>query len=90
MALLSPGPFRTPRSPFQSFFIGGFECSTHLRRDGRRLDVIAGTAHDVNAGADYAQLAAHGMRTVRDGFRWHLIERRPGRYDFASVRPMVR
>ena len=90
MALLSPRPAHTPRSPFRSFFIGGFECSTHRRRDGHRLDVIAATAHDVRAGADYAQLAAHGMRTVRDGFRWHLIERRPGRYDFASVRPMVR
>src|SRR5215207_3313234 len=73
MALPSPRPFQ---SPFQSFFIGGFECSTHRRRDGHRLDVIATTAHDGHAGADYAQLATYGMRT--------------GRYDFASVRPMVR
>jgi hypothetical protein len=27
---------------------------------------------------------------VREGFRWHLVERRAGRYDFASVRPLVR
>ena len=30
------------------------------------------------------------MRTVRDGLRWHLIERAPGRYDFASVSPCLR
>jgi len=28
-------------SLFPSFFIGGFECSTHRRRDGRRLDMSA-------------------------------------------------
>jgi hypothetical protein len=35
---------------FQNWFIGGFECSTHRRRDGRRLDLLASTRHDVNAG----------------------------------------
>src|SRR5688500_2929713 len=84
MATAAAGP-----PTFQSFFLGGVECSTHRRRDGRRLDVIAATAHDV-AAADYAQLAEHGIRTARDGFRWHLIERRPGRYDFSSARPMLR
>ena len=29
------------------------------------------------------------MRTVRDGLRWHLIESRPGVYDFDSVLPML-
>ena len=76
--------------PFRSFFLGGFECSTHRRRDGTRLDVLASTAHDAHAAADYAQLAEHGIRTVREGFRWHLVERRAGVYDFASVRPLVR
>jgi polysaccharide biosynthesis protein PelF len=76
--------------PFQSFFIGGFECSTHRTRDGRRLDVLASTGHDTHAAADYARLRALGITTVRDGFRWHLIERRAGHYDFVSVRPMIR
>ena len=74
----------------RSFFLGGFECSTHVRRDGRRLDLVASTAHDVHAAADYAQLAGLGIRTVREGFRWHLIERRAGTFDFSSVRPLVR
>jgi beta-glucosidase/6-phospho-beta-glucosidase/beta-galactosidase len=75
--------------PFQSFFMGGFECSTHRLRSGRRLDVIAATSHDRFARKDYERLAAAGMRTVRDGIRWHLIETRPGVYDFSSVVPML-
>lgn len=77
-------------SPFRSFFMGGFECSTHRLRSGRRLDVIASTAHDRFALQDYRRLADVGMRTIRDGIRWHLIETSPGRYDFSSVRPMLR
>ncbi len=77
-------------SPFQSFFMGGFECSTHRPRSGRRLDLIAATGHDTHAHADYARADAQGIRTVRDGIRWHLIERRANRYDFTSVLPMLR
>lgn len=69
--------------------MGGFECSTHRRRDGRRLDLIAGTRHDTHALADYRQLAGHGLRTLRDGVRWHLIEPERGRYDWSSLAPMV-
>lgn len=80
-----------PRSRiFQSWFLGGFECSTHRRSDGRRLDLTASTRHDANASADYAMLAEHGIRTVRDGLRWHLIEVAPGRYDWSSFLPMLR
>ena len=76
---------------FRSYFIGGFECSTHRRRDGRRLDLLASTHHDRLAAQDYRQLAGHGVRTVRDGLRWHLIEASPpGRYDWSSFLPMLR
>lgn len=74
---------------FQSFFMGGFECSSHCRPDGQRLDLIAATLHDQHALADYQALQAHGIATIRDGFRWHLIEQTPGQYDFSSVRPLV-
>ena len=74
---------------FRSFMQGGFECSTHRLRDGRRLDVIASCGHDKHAAQDYRQLAGLGMRTLRDGVRWHLVEPTPGRYDFSSIRPMV-
>ncbi|MEB0119518.1 beta-glucosidase [Pseudomonas sp. CCI1.2] len=75
---------------FDSFFMGGFECSTHRRRDGQRLDLIHSSGHDRWAGADYAQLATAGINTVRDGLRWYLIERQSGRYDWSSFLPMLR
>jgi len=76
---------------FQSFFMGGFECSTHRRHiDGKRLDMIAATAHDRFVVEDYERLRAFGMTVVRDGIRWHLIEKTPYNYDFSSVLPMIR
>ncbi len=76
-------------SPFQSFFLGGFECATHRRRDRTRLDVLAATHHDIRTAEDYRLLASAGIRTVRDGLRWHLIERHPGDYDWSSFLPML-
>lgn len=75
---------------FDSVFLGGFECSTHRRPDGRRLDLIAATGHDRAVAADYRRMRRHGIRTVRDGVRWHLIETSPGRYDWSSFLPMLR
>lgn len=81
----------TPPDPlFQSFFIAGFECSTHRNMSRRRLDMIASTRHDLMALEDYSQLAEHGIRTARDGLRWHLIETSPGHYDWSSLLPMLR
>ena len=90
-ATLTPPVFRSsPEGLFRSFFIGGFECATHRRRDGRRLDLIAATQHDLNVAEDYRMLADFGIRTVRDGLRWHLIEQSPGQYDWSSFLPMLR
>jgi hypothetical protein len=75
-----------PAPLFHSFFQGGFECSTHRRgHDRARVDVIAATAHDARAASDYARLQEHGILTVRDGLRWHLIETAPGVYDWTSL-----
>jgi beta-glucosidase/6-phospho-beta-glucosidase/beta-galactosidase len=76
-------------SLFKSYFLGGFECSTHRRRDGRRLDLLAATRHDRLAAQDYQQLADFGIRSVRDGLRWHLIEASAGRYDWSSFLPTL-
>lgn len=76
--------------PFASFFQGGFECSTQRRDDGRRLDLAASTGHDQHALRDYEGMLRHGLRTVRDGLRWHLIEPVPGTYDWSSFLPMLR
>lgn len=74
---------------FESFFLGGFECATQRRRDGRRLDLLAATSHDRHAAEDYRRLREHGIRAARDGLRWHLIEVQPGRYDWSSFLPML-
>jgi len=78
------------KSIFQSYLMGGFECSTHRNYTGKRLDVIAATRHDEFAEADYERLLSVGMRTARDGVRWHLIEREPFRYDFSSAANQIR
>lgn len=75
---------------FASFVQGGFECSTHTLRDGRRLDLLDATHHATNTASDYKQLAEHNIRTVRDGLRWHLIETVPWHYDWSSFLPMLR
>lgn len=74
---------------FQSWFQGGFECSTHRLRNGRRLDIIASSQHDRRAQADYRQLQDFGIATVRDGLRWHLIEPTPCTFDWTSFLPML-
>lgn len=74
---------------FGGMFLGGFECSSHRRRDLRRLDLLASTRHDRLAAADYAALRRNGIATVRDGLRWHRIETAPGHYDWSSALPML-
>ena len=83
---------------FQSFWMGGFECSTHrlsrrkalARFAGLRLDLAAATRHDEFAFQDYTRLQEVGIRTARDGVRWHLIEKTSSYYDFSSLVPMLR
>src|SRR5437660_5738568 len=99
---LNAGPL-APRSPLptgklpvvgsrhilKSFFGGGFECSSHMRSSGRRLDLVAATSHDQFALADYQRLQHQGLHVAREGVRWHLVEATRGRYDFSSVLPIV-
>jgi len=75
---------------FSSFFLAGFECSSHRRYDGQRLDLLAATQHDRLVTQDYRSLQQHGVSSVRDGLRWHLIEKVPCRYDWSSFLPMLR
>lgn len=74
---------------FASFLQAGFECSTHKLRSGKRLDLVHSTQHDKFVQQDYARLREMGIRTVREGLRWHIIESEPGRYDFSSARRMM-
>jgi beta-glucosidase/6-phospho-beta-glucosidase/beta-galactosidase len=79
-----------PAKPlFDSFFMAGFECSSHRRMDGLRLDLIHATGHDTHALGDYRRCERLGLKTIRDGLRWHLIETAPGTYDWSSWLPML-
>jgi hypothetical protein len=80
----------TPVRILKTFFAGGFECSTFRRRSGLRIDLIEATQHDIFARSDYQALTEEGIGVAREGVRWHLVERTPGRYDFSSVLPIVR
>ena len=79
----------TDVSPFASFFMAGFECSSQRRRDGVRLDLIKATGHDTHALADYRRCADLGIRSIRDGLRWHLIGRDRLRRDWDCWLPML-
>jgi len=75
---------------FASFLQAGFECSTHKLKNGKRLDLVASTQHDRFVDLDYSRLRDFGIQTVREGLRWHLIERERGRYDFSSALTILR
>lgn len=74
---------------FSSFWMAGFESACHITRGGVRLDMIHATQHDRFVDEDYANLAHFGIRSVRDTVRWHLIESKPGVFDFASMDLMI-
>ncbi len=74
---------------FTSFFQAGFECASHRRRDAVRLDLLRATGHDRHVLRDYKQCKQLGFGTLRDGLRWHLIEKAAGKYDWSSWLPAL-
>ena len=72
-------------SIFRTFLQAGFECSSHKRRSGERLDLLRATRHEYFAKRDYERLRAFGIETARIGARWHLIEHAPHEYNFESL-----
>ncbi len=76
--------------PFRSFWMAGFEGADHVNSQGRALDMVAASGHELRLDADYAALARLGIRSVRESVGWRLSERasadvRPGsrRFDFS-------
>ena len=60
-----------------SFFIAGFECSTHRRADGQRLDLLAASGHVRFAyHQDFCLLKRLSIEeALRSGLRWHKTEK---------------
>jgi hypothetical protein len=77
-------------SPAKLYIGAGFECASHIRSDGTRLDLTASSQHERLAKQDYQQVVSLGLQEVRDGLRWHLIERVPHVYDWSSWLGMLR
>jgi beta-glucosidase/6-phospho-beta-glucosidase/beta-galactosidase len=74
---------------FNSFFLGGFECTTGYNRDGEWIDLLVDTAHHEQVEGDYQRLASVGIHAVRDAIRWPVVDLGNGRYDFSSVAPLA-
>lgn len=76
------------QSLFSSFWMAGFESACHINSRGQRLDMSAAVQHDTEAEQDYRLIREVGMRSAREGVRWHLMER-SGEYDFSSLLPLA-
>jgi hypothetical protein len=74
---------------FGSFFLGGFEASTHRSAEGRRMDLISATQHDRMAAEDYDLCRSLGIRAVREAARWPYIDQN-GRLALEEVRKLAR
>ena len=66
-------------NPFQSFWMGGFECTDQLNSSGYRVDLLNVTKHLIQIHEDYQRLVSFGITTVREGIRWSQVEQRPYR-----------
>ena len=73
---------------FPTFFLSGFECSTFLRKDRGRRDLVAETRHREHAREDYQLLRDVGIAVAREGIPRPLVEKR-GYHDFAPLDPLI-
>lgn len=65
--------------------MGGYECADIINNRGNRVDLLVETAHDTRVAEDYNLLAKAGIRSVREGIRWSVVEKTPYVYDFSEV-----
>lgn len=72
-----------------SFVVAGFECSTPINRDHRRIDELALTQHDRFVREDYRLLREAGICAARDGVRWNRVDHK-GRLDFSTALPFLK
>jgi hypothetical protein len=84
-SLMSP----SVENPFSTFWMAGFECSDQLNAFGNRVDLLQMTGHLELIREDYSRISSLGIRTVREGIRWSIVEPSPYQYDFDAVSDMI-
>ena len=82
-------PTSEPETPFNSFWMAGYECTDHLNIFGKRVDFLNVTRHLDSLDQDYRNLDLLDIRTVREGIRWSRIEKKPYTYDWTAVERMM-
>ncbi|MCF0055036.1 amine oxidase [Dyadobacter sp. CY356] len=75
---------------FKSFWMAGFECTDQMNAHGDRVDLLELTGHLKLIREDYARVCSLGIRTVREGIRWSVVEYEPYQYNFEYVHEMIR
>ncbi|WP_324674574.1 amine oxidase [Hymenobacter sp. GOD-10R] len=76
-------------NPFQSFWMGGYECTDQLNAFGNRVDFLNVTNHLELLNEDYQDLKPFGIGTVREGIRWSFVEKIPYQYDWSTVQVLL-
>ncbi|PBJ10179.1 hypothetical protein [Flavobacterium sp. ACN6] len=75
---------------FNTFFMGGFECADHINRSGSRVNLLKETQHDIRCYEDYENLAAIGIKTVREGICWSSVDTNSSFFNFSNVLVRIR
>ncbi len=65
--------------------MAGYDCADLVNRSGDRIDLLSATGHEERAAEDYNHLVGTGIKTVREGIRWSVVEKKPFEYDFSEV-----
>ncbi|RZJ35468.1 MAG: hypothetical protein EOO18_07905 [Chryseobacterium sp.] len=77
-------------NPFQTYFMGGFECADHINRHGNRVNLLTETQHHLKVEEDYLLLLNMGISTVREGICWSFVEQEKNNFDFSEVQNRIK
>ncbi|QRR04031.1 amine oxidase [Dyadobacter sandarakinus] len=69
--------------------MAGFECTDQMNASGYRVDLLEATGHLELVREDYSRIRSLGIRTVREGIRWSVVEPAPYQYNFDPVLHMM-
>lgn len=77
-------------NPFKSFLMGGFECADQQNAFGNRVDLYKASGHDRYLEEDYDRVSEIGVKTIREGIRWSVVETKPYEYNWSEVERIIR